>query len=195
MTSPVPPHMTGLVLAGGRSSRMGQDKAVLRLGGRRLVDIVVGILTPVCSEVFVAAGDRAIPELDVRQIRDGGDAGPLGGIVAGLAAASTDLVAVVAVDMPFADGSLLVRLAEQWVDEVAVVPRTGERLQPLHAVYAKHAQRPLNASLRRGQRSPAHALIDLGARVVAVDDDRFAHNVNRAADLAALEAAEPTQSL
>lgn len=192
--TPPSPAPTGIVLAGGRSTRMGQDKAVVRVGGRRLVDLAVDVLAPVCSEVVVAAGERVLPDLAVAQVHDSGEDGPLGGIVTGLGYVDTELAAVVAVDMPFADAALLVDLARRWSGEVAVVPRTGERLQPLHAVYATAAVGRLADALRRGERSPTRAVLDLGALIVDVEDDRFAHNLNAAADLVALEEARLRRS-
>lgn len=174
--------ITGLVLAGGRSSRMGTDKAVLKVGGRRLVDSTVQALRTMCAEVLVASGQRVIRGLDVQQIHDAGD-GPLGGIVAGLAVARTDLVAVVAVDMPSVDPRLLADLAARWEGEVAVAPRAGDVLQPLHAVYATAWHDRLAAAFAAGARSPAAVVSELGARIVDVDDDRFARNLNRPADL------------
>lgn len=181
--TPGPPPLTGLVLAGGRSTRMGQDKALLRLDGRRLVDIAVETLAPICTDVIVAAGARIIDGLGVRQVADTGEDGPLGGIVAGLAAAGTDLVAVVAVDMPAADPALLAGLAQRWGGQVAVVPRAGGMIQPLHAVYATPWSGRLGAALRAGERSPARVLADLEALVVDVDDGSFARNLNRVSDL------------
>ena len=182
MTPPVPP-LTGVVLAGGRSSRMGSDKALLRVGGRRLIDLAVDALTPLCGEVLVAAGPRVVADLTVRQIHDAGDRGPLAGIVAALGEVSTDLAVVVAVDMPAVDVTLLADLARRWNGEPAVMPSAGGRLQPLHAVYATAALARLQDCLQAGIRSPARALVDLGALIVDVDDDAFARNLNLPSDL------------
>lgn len=176
------PSLAGLVLAGGRSLRMGQDKAVLRVNGRRLVDLAVQALAPICTEVLVAAGQRSIPDVRARQIADPGD-GPLGGIVAGLACANSDLVAVVAVDMPAVDAGLLAALAARWGGEAAVVPRAGGFLQPLHAVYATQARAALEAAFLGGQRSPADAVVGLRALVVEVEDAGFTRNLNAPQDL------------
>lgn len=180
---PPPVPLTGVVLAGGRSTRMGQDKALLALGGRRLIDIVVGALAPVCTSVIVAVGSRVIPDLSVRQVPDGGEHGPLGGIVSALPIATTALVAVVAVDMPAVDAGLLRTLADRWAGEVAVVPRAGGVLQPLHAVWATQWHPALQASLLAGERSATKVLQDLSATFVDIEDDAFARNLNRPSDL------------
>ncbi len=166
---------------------MGGDKATLRLHGERLVDRAVRVLQACCAQVLVASGDgQRLSSLDVPQIADAvPDAGPLGGLVAGLEAAAHDLVAVVAVDMPEADAGVLRRLADRWDGRAAaVVPRTGGRLQPLHAVWAKAAAPDLRALLDHGERSVTAAAERLGALVVDADGwGPFARNVNRPEDL------------
>lgn len=165
---------------------MGTDKATLRVRGERLVDRTVRILQGCCAEVLVASGDGVrLAGLDVPQIADAmPGAGPLGGLVAGLEAATYDLVAVVAVDMPDADAGVLRRLADRWDGQAAVVPRAGGRLQPLHAVWAKSAAPELRALLDRGERSVTAAAERLGALVIDADGwGPFARNINRPEDV------------
>jgi molybdenum cofactor guanylyltransferase len=180
---------TAFVLAGGGSRRMGADKALLEIGGVRLLDRTVATLTPITVEVIVASGDGTrLPGAGWRQVADevaGG--GPLAGIAAGLAAASTELVAVVAVDMPHADAQVLTALARRWAGEAAVVPRVAGRLQPLHAIWAGAALPEVRELLTTGERSVVRAAERLDAASVAAaalpGDPRFATNVNTPEDL------------
>lgn len=131
--------MTGIVLAGGKSSRMGVNKALIEFGGRRLIEATVDCLRALFPEVLIIANDppryaylgvKVIPDLIP-------DSGSLGGIYTGLSAASHHTGFFVACDMPFLNAdliTLLVREAEGWD---VVVPRVNGELQPLHAVYAK----------------------------------------------------------
>lgn len=184
--------MTGVVLAGGDSRRMGRDKAVLEFEGCRLVDRAVAALQTVCAEVFVAAGARTIPDLDIRAVADeAGAVGPLAGIVGALRHARTPLLAVAAVDLPFIDPPLLDSLARRWRDEAAVVPRVDGLLQPLHAVYSVAAAPDFLRLLQAGERSPTAAVQRLAAAVVDVADGGFAVNLNAPQDLAALGTAPP----
>jgi molybdopterin-guanine dinucleotide biosynthesis protein A len=171
---------------------MGGDKATVRFEGERLAERASRLLRQVCGDVVVASGDgRRLGWLGLPQVADPiPDAGPLAGIVAGLEAARTDLVAVVAVDMPFASPGVLRLLAERIGDRPAAVPLTLEGTQPLHAVYARAAAPTLRAALEAGERSVRRAVDALGALVVepgewrAVDPTgRFAWNVNRPEDL------------
>lgn len=196
--------MSGLVLAGGSSRRMGTDKAQMVVRGELLVSRAVRTLSEVCAEVVVASGDgHRLDHLGLTQVADVmPDAGPLAGIAAGLAAARHPVVAVVAVDMPDISAPLLRFLAGlwdgawdgagngAWDGPAALVPVVDGRWQPLHAVYARSAAPGIVSFLRGGGRSVRRALAALGARPVepdvwaaAVPDGRFAVNLNAPEDL------------
>lgn len=189
------PAMTGLILAGGASTRMRQDKVLLSLHGRRLVDHAVDVLTPLCERLLVAARGRWIPGLYVEGVDDAPGEGPLAAIVGGLRAAATPLVAVLAADMPFSNGDVLQRLAALWDGEAAVVPEAGGRIQPLHAVYATAAAPTFETMLASGERSVTAALAAAAAKIAgpAQHDPQgtageFWANINSPEDLARLGA-------
>lgn len=178
-------RLTGLVLAGGRSRRMGVDKAQLSLAGVPLIERVVAALREISEEVLVASGDGERLPGEWRQIPDAlPDAGPVGGVLAGLAVARTPLLAVLAVDLPNPDPALLRWLARQHAGEPAVVPHADGRLQPLHAVYDVSAREALVQAVSAGQRSLTRILPALGARVVTQEEwshlsqGAFAINLN-----------------
>lgn len=181
--------MTGVVLAGGRSTRMGRDKALLEVDGIALVDRAAATLRQVCGEVLIASGDGA------RLGRPGEiadalpDAGPLGGLLAALEAAAHPLVAVLAVDMPHASAAVLEALAATLDGADAAVPVVDGRAHPLHAVYATRALAALRAYLERGGRSVMGFLDLIDARACgsavwaeADREGRFATNLNQPGD-------------
>jgi molybdopterin-guanine dinucleotide biosynthesis protein A len=147
--------LSGLILAGGLSSRMGRDKAALTLpDGRtwlqRQADILraagVGSLL-----VSVRAGSgMSLPGATVvTDTRP--DAGPLAGIAAGLRAAPTGLVILLAVDMPSIQGAHLRELLEWATPECGVVPLQGGQLEPLAAVYPTALAASAEAALKAGK--------------------------------------------
>lgn len=186
--------MTGLLLAGGASRRMAVDKATLPFDGEPLAVRVARVLGQVCREILVASGDgERLSWLGVEQVTDAvPGAGPLSGIVAGLERASNPLVAVLAVDMPFASAAVLRLLGALWSGEDAVVPATARGLEPLHAVYRTAAAPMLRARLVSGELGLREALSTLRCRVVgeaewgtADPTGRFAVNLNRPEDMRA----------
>jgi molybdenum cofactor guanylyltransferase len=184
--------VTGLLLAGGRGTRMGRDKAEIEFEGQPLARRVADVLAEVAGRVLVASGDgNRLAWLGLDQIADVlPDAGPLSGIVAGLERSETALVAVAAVDMPFASAPLYRLLADRWSGQDAVVPVSERGREPLHALYAADAAAQLRVLLEHGERSVLRALT--GLRILDVPpsewrgvdpDGAFARNVNLPRDL------------
>lgn len=131
--------MTGVVLAGGLSTRMGTNKALLEVGGVRLIDGVVATLRGIFQEVVLIANDPdpyaglgvpIFPDLVPGK-------GSLGGLYTAVTAARHPWAFCLACDMPFANAALIRYLASLAEGHDVVVPRTAEGVQPLHAVYGK----------------------------------------------------------
>jgi molybdopterin-guanine dinucleotide biosynthesis protein A len=187
------PLLTGLLLAGGGSRRMGSDKTSpdFLVGGEPLAARALRALDEVCDEVIVASGDGIrMAWLGLPQVADAlPDSGPLGGLVAGLDAATHPHVAVVAADMPFASPAVLRLLASLVGGHDAAVPVSPRGTEPLHALYARGTLASFEEALRDGRLSVRVALEGLDVRVVteaewrpADPDGRFAENVNRPED-------------
>lgn len=155
---------TGILLAGGRSSRMGRDKAALMVGGKPIVQRAADALRIVCTEVVVASGGRTLdlPALaNLRHVPDPpGFAGPLAGLVAGMCAATSERVVVLACDMPFANPRVLAHLLGSLDGCDAAVPEFDGRPQPLQAAYSISCLAPAESLLRLGRNSMA-SLLDL----------------------------------
>jgi len=130
---------SGAVLVGGRSRRMGTDKALLTLGGRPLIERVAEALREVTDELLlVGAGADKYAWLDGRPVGDLVPAsGPLAGIHTALSVARHAHCLVLACDMPFLNVDLLRHMLRQAAGCDAVVPRRQGRPEPLHAVYAR----------------------------------------------------------
>ncbi len=174
------PDVSGIVLAGGRSSRMGQDKASLVLDGASLLERTVSALGEVADEVVVVrAPGQALPlvqpsgSLVVVQDAEEGQ-GPLYGMGTGLEAASAPIAIVVGVDHPFLQPSLLRLLADR-VREGArwVLPIAGGRPQPLCSAFARDALEVIRAHLAAGDRAPMAVAADLG--MVRLPEDEWRH--------------------
>jgi len=157
---------TAVILAGGRSSRMGRDKTLLEVGGQPLIARLADQLRPLFPEVLVSADDAAKYRfLDLPVIRDAvPDQGPLMGILSSLRAAGRDRVLVLAADIPVAEPAFireLLRLSDQ-ADVVMPVDANG-RSEPLFAVYRKTVIPRAEAALAAGQRRVTALLSGLTA--------------------------------
>jgi len=130
-------NVTAFVLAGGRSSRMGVDKALLPLGNENLLQRALRTASGVCANpVIVGDRDRYSSCGEVIEDRMPG-CGPLGGIHAALCVTKSDRNLILSVDMPLMTPEFLIWLVSQSgvSDELAIVPQPGGRNQPLCAVY------------------------------------------------------------
>ncbi len=177
-----PPSATGVILAGGESSRMGRDKALIPVGGVPMLRRAADAVAAVCAEVLIIGDQAGREELELppraRWVADVvRGRGPLGGVHAGLAAASHETVFAASCDMPLLNSWLItVLLGIMQQDAMrlysAVVPRVGQASQTLHAVYRRscveEAERLLSEEERPGLQSLLRKL-----RVLYVDEERL----------------------
>lgn len=173
MTRTSAPQVTGVILAGGKSSRMGVNKALLPLWGVPCVQHVADRLRPACDEVIVVAAESgsysflSLPVvLDIVR-----DAGPLAGIHAALSAIGAGAALVLSCDAPMVNRELLLRLAraEGTADAVLVRSEDG-RVQPLCGLYRRSCLTGMAEALARGRRSVVEFLGGRNVDVRSVAD-------------------------
>jgi molybdenum cofactor guanylyltransferase len=129
--------VAGVILAGGRSRRMGSNKALLPFGGRPLIAHALEILRPLFAEVLIVANEPLpYAALGVPVLADRvPDKGPLGGICTALASSRHPRAFCLACDMPLASPAIIARLCRLAPDCDVVVPHSDKGYEPLHAVY------------------------------------------------------------
>lgn len=179
--------VVGAVLTGGRSTRMGTDKAFVEVGGVPLVRTVADALLLAGAEHVMAVGGDG-PRLMALGLGwwpdDHPGEGPLGAILTALRGATGDPVLVVACDMPGLDpAALSVVLGALGPDDDVALPVHDGRLEPLHAAYRRRALGPLSRAFAAGERAPHRALAGLRTRTVMLDDPASLRNVNTLDDL------------
>jgi molybdenum cofactor guanylyltransferase len=148
------PRVTGVILAGGRSRRMGGfPKALLPFGGRPLIQHIAETLRSSLPDCLVVTNTPELyGSLGLPMVGDVfPEAGSLGGIYSGLRAAPGEAALCVACDMPFLSARLVAYLAGRAAEADVVIPDAGGELQPLHAVYGKACLPAMERRLRAGQ--------------------------------------------
>jgi molybdopterin-guanine dinucleotide biosynthesis protein A len=179
------------VLAGGRSSRLGTNKAFLPWAGQRLLDRQLDLLRTFGPTELVISGRPGIDYAvsGVRVVFDTvADQGPLGGLAAVLEMITTPHVVLVAIDLPAMTAGFLKRLLAQRTACVGVVPRSPTGWEPLAAVYPHEILSLVRAHLKRGERA-MHRLVEAGITAgllveapVAAEDSAVFRNVNTPED-------------
>jgi molybdopterin-guanine dinucleotide biosynthesis protein A len=138
-------HIAGLILAGGLSTRYGQNKALLRINGIRLIDHIAGQMKRIFTRVMLVTNQpkqfQYLQLLLVEDLVKG--LGPIGGIYTGLSAISEQAGFFVACDMPLLHEGLIRYMANNLDAYEAVVPSVGEWVEPMHAVYTRSCLTPI----------------------------------------------------
>jgi len=173
--------LTGVVLAGGESRRMGQNKALLAVGREKVIGAVIGAMSEAGLDVIIAANEQtadAYRELGREIVYDRFPGqGPLSGIHTALYAAKTPWIIVAACDMPFAVPELF-RFLKKSVEGAgnvsgvacqAVIPMEDDRVQPLLAAYHASALPALEDSLVNGRLRMTDWLERLQVRYIPED--------------------------
>jgi molybdopterin-guanine dinucleotide biosynthesis protein A len=144
-------HVTGVVQAGGRSTRMGGNpKALLDLGGQRIIERVVHAVAAVLDDILIVTDLYAF--LGLPMVGDVyPDAGSLGGIYSGLDAARGEAAFTVACDMPFLSPEIIRLVVDRASEADVVIPRVGGQLETLHAVYGKRCLAAIETRVRAGR--------------------------------------------
>ena len=180
-------NVDAFILIGGRSTRLGRDKAFVELGGRSLVSRAVQTLQGEFARLTVVAGNSL--QFATQAIADGvpfifdlyENRGPLGGIHAALANTNTPWIFVLACDYPFVSTDVIRLLRDRVSDEFgAIIPEQDDgRLQPLCAFYKVELVRPeVEAVLEKPRVSPP--LNEVAARLnpLIVKFDEYSHLPN-----------------
>lgn len=178
---------TAIIMAGGRSTRMGVDKALLAVNGVPLISRIVDQLRPHFAEILISANDPeklAFLRLPVVVDREP-DQGPLMGISSALAAAQHELCFVTACDIPELDLDLVAELFRHAKDHDAVVPRQDEQkfFEPLFALYRKRFADAADAVLASGRRKIWLAYERCRVAYVDLDAGSAPFNINTPEDL------------
>jgi len=187
-------EVTGVLLAGGKSRRMGEDKRYLVVGEQTLLERGLVVLRSIFQEVLVVIAQDSPPlDVDARVVRDlVPDCGSLGGVYTGLTQATAPCIFVVACDMPFLDQAVIAQFTSRRATADIVMAKLAARLHPMHALYGKRCLPVLEQMIRarqlKIQEMVSHASLRVRyvteAELLTLDPSgRSFQNVNTPADL------------
>ena len=184
-------HITGIILAGGKSSRMGTDKALFVLNGSTFLDHIIRALEPLVDDILIVSNDERHSKYHFKRVRDTiADAGPISGLHAGLTNSATENNLVLSCDIPLIETSMLEVLLQNNEDDIDVIQLAeANRVHPLIALYKKRSAKHLGKALFDGERKLSIALNGLNIKSVLVSDDKAAAlaNINTPMDFEKIE--------
>jgi molybdopterin-guanine dinucleotide biosynthesis protein A len=153
--------VTGVLLAGGKSRRMGYDKALVDMHGQKLFSRSLALLRRYFPAVLIAGDRPDLAQPDIPALPDLYPGSALGGLYTGLRAANTDWIFVAPCDMPYPDDQLATLLLDQRNGFDAVVPRTPNGYEPVFTAYHRNCLPHMEEMLRNNQ----HRIYDFYQRI------------------------------
>jgi molybdopterin-guanine dinucleotide biosynthesis protein A len=167
-----PRELTAFVLAGGKSTRMGSDKAFIEYAGGTLLARALDLAHSIADAVQIVGNQEKFARFGNTVEDRFRDHGPLGGIHAALRASRTEYNLMLAIDMPFVSAELLqyLSLQAQATQAIVTVPRVGGRFQPLCAVYRRGFARFAEEALRERRNKIGLLLESAETRVIGEEE-------------------------
>jgi len=166
-------HLTGVILSGGKSIRMGENKAFIKIEGTPIIQRIQTLFERLFDEIIIVTHQKELfPNLDAKIYPDLiPNRGVLGGLYTGLFFSSFAFSFCVACDMPFLKESVIKYLIKNIGDSDVVVPKTKDGLQPLHAIYSKNCLEPINKIIDLGK----YKIVDFYpmVKVKIIDEHEF----------------------
>jgi len=166
-------NITGMILSGGKSTRMGVDKAFIQIEGISIIKRIQNLLETLFNETIIVANEKQqFADLDALIYNDLlPERGALGGLYTGLFFSSYPYSFCVACDMPFLKPSVIEYLISRIPGYNVIVPKTKDGLQPLHAIYSKSCLDPIRKIIAQGK----YKIIDFFplVRLRIIEEDEF----------------------
>ncbi len=189
-----PGDITGLILSGGASSRMGADKGLIPFRGKALVEYPVRLLKDYCDKVLISTNNPDYAAFGYPLLSDNyKDAGPMGGLQAGLSASQTEYILVLPCDMPLLSHTFVELLIENINGYEAVVPRLDGQLIAVAACYRRSTLMVLEQCMSAGLYKMQRFVRRVHHDVLVLDNTPLARelvNINFLEDLKTLENTE-----
>ncbi len=170
--------ITGILLAGGKSSRMGRDKGLIYAGVRgTLTDIILEKMKPAVDNLMIIANNDEYRRFGIPVIKDIIlHCGPLGGIYTGLEHSKTEWSMILSCDIPFVNTELLCFLIQQINEHDVIVPVHYRRTEPLCALYRKSCKGKIRMLLEQKKFKVKDAIKQFNVLYLKVSEQPFYHN-------------------
>ena len=165
-------NITGIILAGGQSSRMGKDKGLVKLNGRPLAEYAVDILKQVSDTLLISTQNREYEYLNIPLVEDiYKQIGPMGGVYAGLMHSGTEVNAVLSCDMPFVSPRLFELLMDEMQEAWVVLPSVdGVHPEPMCGIYSKKILPSMEQFIRKGNYALPALFQEIPFKMIKMDE-------------------------
>ena len=165
------PRINAIILAGGKSKRMGENKAFLPLGNSTFIQTLIAMLEPLVDRVLISGAHNVYKHLNIPVIEDEHkDSGPLAGLYAGLKWTDTDWNFVISTDTPFVNKHIFELLKTQIKDKQVVIAQVDKKVMPLIGLYHKSCVNEIKTALENKQFKVMQILKQLKTEITMIPE-------------------------
>lgn len=180
--------ITGIILAGGLSSRMGRDKALIQLDKHLMIEKVIKLIHPFCDEIIISANKNKYHEFGYQIVKDKyKKIGPLGGIITCLNKSNTELNLIISCDTPNISKKTILKLLKESQNYDITLPYHNDRYDPLIAVYNRNCLEKLELMAKSSSYKLQTIINNLNSNAIYFDEsDKIKEefiNINSKKDL------------
>jgi molybdopterin-guanine dinucleotide biosynthesis protein A len=179
--------ITGLIIAGGKSTRMGSDKGLLIFNNRSFMSHIIAAVKPLVTDIIIVSNNSAYDQFGYKRVEDLiENAGPLAGLYSGLYHSKTKYNLVLSCDVPLINSLVLSQLIDEFEEEIDVIQiQSQNQTMPLIAIYKKDCFNKFKKLLLEGEKRLQIAVEQLNTKTIVIDSemDRYVKNINTVKDL------------
>jgi len=175
-------NITGIILAGGKSSRMGTDKGFIDLNGKPFITHIIEAMKPLVSDIIIVSNNSEYDQFGYIRIEDSiKESGPLAGLYTGLCYSEAEYNLVLSCDIPLINSKVINKLIDG-IDETkdVIQLKSQNKTMPLMALYKKHCLHKCKALLDKDEKRLRIAVEQLQTKTITIDTelDQFVKNIN-----------------
>ena len=175
-------HITGIILAGGKSSRIGSDKGFLLLKNKPYIQHIIEAMQPLVNEIIIVSNNPDYDVFKLKRVNDLiKDSGPLAGVYTGLHYSNTENNLVLSCDVPLINTETLKKLTEQEDENAEIIQLESKgKTMPLIALYNKHCESKFSELLQQGERRLRVAVNKFKVKTIVLSTalEKFTKNIN-----------------
>ena len=165
-------HATGIILAGGKSSRMGEDKGLVLLNGKPMVQYIIEVLKEVVSDIIIISNNESYTKFGIPVYADIiKDKGPVGGIYTGLYHSKTELNFCISCDVPIISSDFILWLLKRSGKSYITLPMYKDKVHQMIGVYSKQVSSNFKESTEKGHLKLSQVNSDMACEIIDIEKE------------------------
>lgn len=170
-------HITGIILCGGKSTRMGENKSLLKLGDKTIIEIIIEKLKKHCNQIILSTNSSDFDYLPYQKVSDRiKDIGPISGFHSCLAETKSDNNIFISGDTPFISNQLLSYFISQIDQKKIALIKYEDYLQPMFGYFHKSIKENIEYFIAKNNRKPINIFESLNPKIIEINQANLFYN-------------------